>query len=360
MKIGIIGGGQLAWMICLEAKKLGHETIVLDPNPLCSASFICDKLIISNYNDLNNLELLCKSSDVVTYEFENIPSEVLLPLEKKYNIYQGYKPLYLSQNRIREKDSFKKLNFKLPKYERITNYQELLEKIKIIKYPCILKTTTLGYDGKGHYVINNESDIPNIDLFKNNEYILEEKINFDYEVSLICIKNKLNEFIYFPIPKNIHRNQILHLSIVGYDNHNIPNEFINKIKDYFNYYNLYGIITFELFKKGNYYYINEIAPRPHNSGHYSLDLCDYNQYSELVNCITNNKLNHPNLLSKGIMANILGQHYKNLEEIKNCKLNHKLYLYNKDEVRLNRKMGHITFINEDLKIVLEFVERYLY
>lgn len=355
MTIGVIGGGQLSWLICVEAKKLGYKTIVLDPNDKCSASYVCDEVIKSSFSDYSNLELLCKKSNVVTYEFENIPSNLVNELSNKYNIYQGYYPLFLSQNRIREKDSFRKLGFDLPKYEKVLNYLDLKEKVSSIGFPCILKTTELGYDGKGQFVIRNEEDLKDLNNLEDNEYILEEMINFDYEVSLICIKSN-NDFIHFPVSKNIHKNGILHLSIVGYDNLFIEESFINKIKDYFNHYNLKGIITFELFKVGNKYYINEIAPRPHNSGHYTTDLCDYNQYSELVNCVVGNKLNKPNLLYKGIMYNILGQHYKYLDEFKNCKLKNKLYLYNKEEIRVNRKMGHITFIDEKYEDIINYIE----
>ena len=356
MIIGIIGGGQLAWMLVDACHKLGHKTVVLDPNRRCSASNNTDMFICASYDDLEALDYLGKISDVVTYEFENIKSENLHHLALKYNMPQKEKPLYLSQNRIREKDSFVTIGIPTPKYKRVLNAKDLKNAIEEIGLPAILKTTTGGYDGKGQFVIKTFEDTKDISFDK--EYIYEEMIDFDYEMSVIAVRSLNNDLITFPVSKNIHKNGILHLSLADKD-YDISGKAKNLAKRYILENDLYGILTIEMFAKNDEIYFNEIAPRPHNSGHYTIDGCNMSQYEALCKAILGQPLEDVYLTHKTYMVNLLGQHLKNLDLMKQDKLPKKIYLYLKEEVKYNRKMGHITFIDCPLDDVLEFIKKYI-
>ena len=159
MRVGIIGGGQLGMMLAEALKKYDAYVIALDPNPLCSCKYVCDEIIVSEYNDLENLKLLASSVDVITYEFENVPAKALIYLNENYNMPQGIRPLFDSQNRIREKENAIKNGLSPVEFYRVLNKDDLLKGINKIGYPCVYKTTTLGYDGHGQVVLKDANDI---------------------------------------------------------------------------------------------------------------------------------------------------------------------------------------------------------
>ena len=340
--IGIIGGGQLGMMIAEAAKKLGYDSICLDPNPKCSASHVCKKVIVAKYDDVCALKELGEASDVLTYEFENVPSEQLNFIKDKFNIPQGILPLFDSQNRIREKTNAKENGLNTPKFKAIYNMEDLLKGIEEIKLPCVYKTTTLGYDGHGQVVIKSMDDIEKVKPFLSGEGILEEFIPYDFETSIILIRSK-DQVISFPMGINKHKNGILDLVVV-----NEKKEIFKKIeeasKEFINKVNYQGILTIEFFVKGDEFYFNEMAPRPHNSGHYTIEGCNVSQYSELVKFLVGEKMEEPKLLSPTIMKNILGFDYENMKKVKE---DNNIYIhdYYKEDVREKRKMAHITFTN---------------
>ena len=348
MRIGIIGGGQLGMMIAEAAKMQGHTTIALDPNPNCSCSYVCDEIIVGDFNDLNNLKLLGEISDVLTYEFENIYAENLDYIFKNYNLPSGIMPLYISQNRIREKENAKLCGLTPVPFYKITNYNELKEYTIKLGLPVIYKTTTLGYDGHGQYLIKDLNDLANVKL--GSEGILEKYLEFDYECSIIMVRSH-NEIESLPISINRHKHGILDLSIVDKE---LP--IFNKIKEAsYNFMiksNFYGILTIEYFVKGNEFYFNEMAPRPHNSGHYSIEGTTYSQYEMLVDFLTNKPLKKSILKSPTIMKNILSEDYDKLPLFKN-KENIYIHDYHKLELKKRRKMAHITFTNLTLNKYLE-------
>lgn len=340
MTIGIIGGGQLGMMIAEAASKQGVSCIALDPNPDCSCKYVCKEIICGEYNDISKLEELGKKCDVITYEFENILASPLEFLVKNYNLPQGIRQLFDSQNRIREKDNARKFGLLTPPYRKVTSKEELISALDEIGYPAIYKTTTLGYDGHGQYKINCLADVNNVVLAA--EGILEGYVKFDYEASIIMIRNK-EKIVSLPIAINKHKNGILDLSIVG-----IEKPIFNEIKkasyQFMIEANYYGILTIEYFVKDDKFYFNEMAPRPHNSGHYSIEGATFSQYDLLVNYLVGKKLEEPKLISPTIMKNILGFDY---DVFKNLKPSENVYLhdYHKKEVREKRKMAHITFTN---------------
>lgn len=341
-KVGIIGGGQLGMMLAESLKKKGAYVLALDPNPNCSCSHVCDEIIVGDYGDLDKLKELGDKSDVLTYEFENVPADKLIYLKNTYNIPQGIEPLFDSQNRIREKNNARAHGLKTPDYYEINSLKDLEEGLNKLSYPALYKTTTLGYDGHGQVLIKNKDDIEKVKPYLEGQGILEQFIKFDYETSCIVIRSK-DKCISFPMGINHHKKGILDLCVVDHEK-----ELFKKIRAASEKFmidcNYYGILTIEYFVKGDEFYFNEMAPRPHNSGHYTIEGCNVSQYSELASFLLEEDIKEPKLLSPTIMKNILGFDYENMKKLKDGENIH-IHDYFKTEVRERRKMAHITFTN---------------
>lgn len=350
--IGIIGGGQLGMMLAEEIHKLGAKAICLDPNPKCSASFVCDDIVVAAYDDIDGLKKLGDMTDVITYEFENVPSAQLKFLLDTYNIPQGIQPLFDSQNRIREKENAKKHGLNTPKFKAINSLKDLNDGIKEIGIPCVYKTTTLGYDGHGQVVIKSLDDIEKVKPFLEGEGILEEFINYDFETSVILVRSK-DKTITFPMGINKHKNGILDEVFVD-KQLKVFEDIKNDAKRFMESVGYYGILCIEIFVKGDKYYFNEMAPRPHNSGHYTIEGCTTNQYRELARFLLEVPLEEPKLISPTVMKNILGFDYENMKKLKNNENVH-IHDYFKADVREKRKMAHITFTNTTKE---EYVDKY--
>lgn len=350
-KIGIIGGGQLGLMIIEEAHKLGAKTICLDPSSDAPAFKISDEHICASFDDFDSLVKLCNSCDVVTYEFENVRSDYLIELENKFNIKQGFKPLFDSQDRLREKTNANEHGLKTARFFDINSMEDVTSAINELGYPCLYKTRTLGYDGHGQVMLRSESDIEKLLPYLQGPGIIEEFISFDYEVSIVMI-NDGKKVINFPISKNIHKEGILDLSILPNGmNKDLEDRLIDASKKFMRSCEYLGILTIEYFIKGDDFYFNEMAPRPHNSGHYTIEGCNTNQYRELCKFLLNMELEEPVLLSSTVMKNILGRDLTYVDKFKNYD-NAYIHLYGKTEARPKRKMGHVTITNcsfEDYK-----------
>jgi len=348
--IGIIGGGQLGMMMVEEAHKLGYTCAVLDPSKDCPCSKVCDYFIEGSFNKLADLDKLAKVSEVLSYEFENVDGKILSKLDDKYNIAQGIKPLLDSQDRLREKMNALKNGLKTCKFYDCSSILDLKKAISIIGFPCIYKTRRDGYDGHGQVILNCESDIEKVKPYlENNLGIIEEKIDFDFECSIIMIRSK-DQIIHFPISRNIHKNGILDLSIVPAKiDKKLEEEMIKQSINFMINANYYGILTIEYFVKGDKFYFNEMAPRPHNSGHYTIEGCQTNQFKELIKFLKEEKLEIPKLKSETLMKNILGKDLINLDKLFEIP-NGYIHMYHKKEKRINRKLGHITYrnMNEEL------------
>ncbi|MCK5388025.1 MAG: 5-(carboxyamino)imidazole ribonucleotide synthase [Candidatus Izimaplasma sp.] len=340
MNIGIIGGGQLGLMMAQAAKLLHHKIISLDPNPRCPLASFSDLHITASYNDLEKIEYLVSKSDVITYEFENVDLDLISKFEKL--IPQGRRALEISKNRLLEKEMAEKLGIKTAKFHKLSD-----ENIEF--YPCIIKTTTGGYDGKGQFVISNKEDLKSADFDINKEYIVEEYISFDYESSVIITRDSFGRIECFPTPINNHKNNILNTSLVTKDFPMIVKkkmeEYSKKIIENLDYI---GTMAIEYFITNEDVIFNELAPRPHNSGHYSIEGCSVSQFENHILAITNEVIKKPVLLNNTLMLNILGQDNTYIENAKKTN-NIYLHMYGKDEFITNRKMGHITFLRNDLE-----------
>lgn len=355
-KIGIIGGGQLGKMIAISAKEMGVNTTILDPNPDSPAFVVCDEKIIANYDDIKACDELINTCDIITYEFENVSLNSIKYIEKFKSVFPSSKILSISQNRIFEKQFFKDNKLPVAEFKVVNKEKDIIEFCELYNFPVVIKTATEGYDGKGQKIIKNFDEISSSYLEileKNKQIIVEQFINFSKEVSIICSRDLSGKITSFPISENIHVNHILDKSIIPArisknleTKINILSQIIVKKLE------LIGLICIEMFILGEDIYINEIAPRPHNSGHYTLDACDISQFDQVVKILLGFDLTQPQLLSPVVMFNILGDIW---EENKNPNwkkaLNisgSKLYLYGKKQPRIGRKMGHINILNKNL------------
>ena len=344
--IGIMGGGQLGLMIVEQAHLLGARTLCRDPAPDAPAFALSDGHIVAAYDDAAALEELCRRSDVVTYEFENVPGSVLIPLEKKYNIPQGFRPLYDSQDRLREKDNARANGLRTPLSAAVDDEASLRAALAEIGFPAVRKTRTLGYDGHGQLVLKGEADVPRALPMLSVPCILEAFVPFDFEASIVMVSDG-ERGIHFPIGRNVHRDGILDLCIVPAPRMDdaVRARLVEQSEAFMRRCGYTGILAIEYFVKGGELYFNEMAPRPHNSGHYTIEGCTTNQFRELVRFLLGEPLQEPQLVAPTVMKNILGQDLEAAERIaaENRPGVH-VHLYGKSVSKPKRKMGHITFV----------------
>ncbi|MCX2827682.1 5-(carboxyamino)imidazole ribonucleotide synthase [Bacillus pseudomycoides] len=354
--IGIIGGGQLGRMMALAAKEMGYKIAVLDPAKHSPCAQVADIEIVASYDDLKAIQHLAEISDVVTYEFENIDYRCLQWLEKHAYLPQGSQLLNKTQNRFTEKNAIVKAGLPVAPYRLVKKQDELLEAITELSFPCVLKTTTGGYDGKGQVVLRSETDVVRArELASQAECILEKWVPFEKEISVIVTRSVSGETKVFPVAENIHVNNILHESIVPA---RITEELSQKGIEYAQVLadelQLVGTLAVEMFATADdEIYINELAPRPHNSGHYTIDACETSQFGQHIRAICNLPLGETNLLKPVVMVNILGEHIEGVLKQVNRLTGCYLHLYGKEEAKLQRKMGHVNILNENVEDALD-------
>ncbi|MEE6180101.1 5-(carboxyamino)imidazole ribonucleotide synthase [Bacillus pretiosus] len=354
--IGIIGGGQLGRMMALAAKEMGYKIAVLDPTKNSPCAQVADIEIVAPYDDLKAIQHLAEISDVVTYEFENIDYRCLKWLEKHAYLPQGSQLLSKTQNRFTEKNAIEKAGLPVATYRIVQNQDQLTEAITELSYPSVLKTTTGGYDGKGQVVLRSEADVDKArELANAAECILEKWVPFEKEVSVIVIRSVSGETKVFPVAENIHVNNILHESIVpARITEELSQRAIAYAKVLADELELVGTLAVEMFATADdEIYINELAPRPHNSGHYTQDACETSQFGQHIRAICNLPLGETNLLKPVVMVNILGEHIEGVLRQVNRLTGCYLHLYGKEEAKAQRKMGHVNILNDNIEVALE-------
>lgn len=348
--IGIIGGGQLGKMMAQSAQKMGYKVIVLDPNEDCPCRYVAYQFIHANYDDEQALNQLGENSDVVTYEFENISSEQLKKLTKLYHIPQGYQAIELLQDRLTEKQTLLEANTQIVPFVQIQTNQDLLKAIEKLGFPFIVKTRFGGYDGKGQILVRNDSELDEAyQLVEKQECVAEQYLDIQKEVSLTVTIGNEQQTTYFPLQENEHQNQILFKTVVPArsDKENEARKEVEKITRAIHFV---GTFTVEFFiDKENNLYVNEIAPRPHNSGHYSIEACDYSQFDTHILAITGQKLPQAiELLKPTVMMNLLGRDLDLLENEFSRHPDWHIHIYGKKERKPDRKMGHMTLLTDDV------------
>jgi len=357
-RIGIVGGGQLGKMMILEAKRLGFYVAVLDPTPDCPAHSICDKHIVADFDKPDGYIELSKHSDVITYEFEHINADALESLEKEgHLIYPSVTALKTIQNKNLQKIALKNSDIPIPGFAKVADEKDIKKygEAGNFAYPLMLKTTTGGYDGKGNALIRNENDISN--AFSQlgsgaKELMVEEFIDFDKEISIIACRGIDGEKVVYPVAENTHKNSILDVTIVPADiDSNLSEkaaDIANKVMSVFE-----GVGTFciEMFvtKQGEIY-VNEVAPRPHNSGHYTIEGCFANQFENHIRAIVGLPFGCTDLITPTVMVNLIGESAGTakligLEDAYHDPAVH-IHYYGKSESQTGRKMGHYTLVGK--------------
>ncbi|MDQ1002930.1 5-(carboxyamino)imidazole ribonucleotide synthase [Neobacillus niacini] len=355
--IGILGGGQLGRMIVIAGRNMGYRFNTLDPTPDSPCGQVADRQLLAPFSDVNAAKELADLSDVITYEFENVDSDVASILETTSYVPQGSGLLKITQNRIREKTTLQSFGVPVAPFKVIETEKDIYSATERLGLPCIMKTATGGYDGKGQWVIRSKDNI-NVAIEAWNksgmDMIIEQFIPFSKELSVIVARNVQGQTKTFPAAENVHINNILHQSIVPAritNEQTIQAETIAlKIAESLQ---VVGLIAIEMFLTNDgKIIVNELAPRPHNSGHYSMDACITSQFEQHIRAICGLPLGDTTLLSPIIMVNILGQHVsKVLDKIDQLPPTAKIHLYGKKESVENRKMGHINFLGATLEQV---------
>jgi 5-(carboxyamino)imidazole ribonucleotide synthase len=358
--IGIIGGGQLGRMMALAAKAQGFRIAVLEPTPDSPCGQVADFEIIGAYDDRKAIRQLAAVSDVITYEFENIDADTLAWICEQSYVPQGPLLLAITQDRIKEKAAITDAGVEVAPYEVIESVEDLVTKMKSLGFPAVLKTARGGYDGKGQFIIKNANDLKQGDsLLLNGPCVLEKWIPFEKEISVIVTRRMDGETAIFPVAENIHIDNILHQTIVpARVSDEVKDEAIQKAKKIADSLGLVGTLAVEMFvTEEGHIYINELAPRPHNSGHYTIEACETSQFEQHIRAICHWPLGSTKLLKPAVMVNLLGEHIEGLlEEIPNL-YDWKVHLYGKKEAKVKRKMGHITVLRDDVTQALNEIEK---
>lgn len=357
--IGIIGGGQLGRMMALAAKAQGFRIAVLEPTSDSPCGQVADVEVIGAYDDREAISRLAEVSDVITYEFENIDADTLSWICDQAYVPQGPKLLTITQDRVKEKAAIQQAGVEVAPYAVITTYQDLFLKITEIGYPAVLKTARGGYDGKGQLVIRQEQDLEKAEpLLTHGVCVLEKWIPFEKEISVIVTRWIDGETAIFPVAENIHKENILHKTIVPARISKATEvDAIQKAKQIADSLELVGTLAVEMFvNQDGTIFINELAPRPHNSGHYTIEACETSQFEQHVRAICGWPLGSTELLKPAVMVNLLGEHLENLyEEIPELN-GWKVHLYGKEEPKVKRKMGHVTILRENVEMALQEID----
>jgi 5-(carboxyamino)imidazole ribonucleotide synthase len=350
--IGIIGNGQLARMLALAAYNLGFKIAIYGEDDTSPANLITKFNTVGNYNDYEKLLKFAKEVDFLTYEFENIDEKNLQIIEEKYGekVFPKSNALYISKNRLREKNFLNNIGIETANFWQINNFEDLTK--IVLDNPdgkFILKTCEEGYDGKGQFKITNSYDIAeiklNIDDIKQGQYILEKIVNFKKEASIIIVRDKNGNSEHFPIPENNHIKGILHSSFVP---NRLSQEVNNKIIEIgtkiANELDYIGVLAIEFFiDSDNNVIVNEIAPRVHNSGHYTMNSCNISQFEAHIRAISGLNLKKIKLLNSCKMRNLVGEEINYADDFINLNDAY-IHIYGKQEIRKGRKMGHVNII----------------
>ncbi len=340
--LGIIGGGQLGSMMSVASKKLNINTIIFSDDKDAPAQNFCDEFIFGNYDDKQKIFEFISKVDIISFEFENIPFKTLNEINKLKPVLPKPSVNRIIQNRLAEKDFINKLNIRTTRYVSVEKKSDIEKLADFL--PGILKTNTMGYDGKGQYPINSIEDINSIDIDFSRGYMLEKLVKLKKEISVIVTRYGINSFeIYEPI-ENTHENQILRHSIIPAE---ISEKILEKSKEWAitisEELKYIGTLCVEFFiDRNENLYVNEIAPRVHNSGHLTINAYNVSQFENHVRAVCSLEKIPLKKLSNAKMVNLIGNQIKPYRN--NLKLNNNEFFFDylKKDIKEKRKMGHIT------------------
>ena len=345
--LGIIGGGQLGRMSALAAARLGISCVIFCDTPNAPATHVAYESIIAEYTNEQALEAFAAKVDYITYEFENIPLETVRFLQKFKPVLPDDRVLEIAQHRVREKQFLNDIGIPTTRWASVKKAKDIQTTLEEWDTKsCIIKTCRFGYDGKGQALIQPDNDIKGILRgFKAKEFIIEDIAEFSYEVSVIVARDKLGQTITYPCVLNEHKNHILSKTTAPAP---IAPDLDKKARDMAELLassvDLVGVLALEFFVMPDGTLLaNEIAPRPHNSGHWTIEACGVCQFEQHVRTVSAYPVGHPDRHSDAVMINLIGKDAKKIGYfLETPGIN--LHLYGKDEIREGRKMGHITIL----------------
>lgn len=355
--LGMLGGGQLGRFFVTAAHEMGYKVTVLDPDKNSPAGKIADVHLCAAYDDVAALKAMAGTCAAVTTEFENVPAATLEKLAESTIVRPNAQCVAIAQNRVLEKNFIKQAGLPVAPFAVINTVTDLPGDDSEL-YPAILKVARFGYDGKGQARVRNQLEAQQAFVeFKQEVCVLEQMLPLDLEVSVVLARDVQGNIAAFPTVENTHLNGILDISIAPARCSEVikanAQELAKKLANQLDYA---GVLGVEFFVVGTRLLVNEIAPRPHNSGHYTIDACITNQFEQQVRVMTGLALGSPDLHSSAVMVNILGDSWVNNTEpawdAALAQSSLKLHLYSKEEPRKARKMGHFTVIGQDKQVVL--------
>jgi len=353
--IGVLGGGQLGLFFTATAKQMGYRAVVWDPNKEAPARSLADYFINAPFDDLKARLSFMSEICGATYEWENIPADLVSTIEEKIITRPGSAVLRLLQNRATQKGFLHDQGFPVAPFYFFDNPEALPLHILALGLPCIVKTASSGYDGQGQWPITNTDSISGlVERFKDKPspsgWIVEKKIHLQKELSVIVVRGDDGEILTYPVAENIHEQGILRISLVPANcNEEEANRASSLAAAVIGRLNASGVFCVEMFLDQNgALLVNEVAPRPHNSGHYSMDVCSVSQFEQQVRVLCGLPIIAPKLLSPAVLVNILGSEIEALKDILSIP-DIRFYHYRKSVVKPRRKMGHVLIINQDAK-----------
>ena len=360
--IGIIGGGQLGRMMAISAKQMGYRIAVLEPTTDSPCGQVADIVIEAAYDDQDAAKKLAEVSDVITYEFENIDEKTANWLTDQADFPQGAKVLGITQHRLSEKEMIKSLGIPVAPFYPVYSEDDVEQAAKEIGFPAVLKTCRGGYDGKGQRVVQTEDELKAgaKELTTNGECVLEAWVPFVAELSIIVTRSRNGETSVFPLAENIHQDNILFQSLVPAT---APESTTLQAKEIalklVEGLDVVGTLAVELFLlEDGRLYVNELAPRPHNSGHYTIEACVTSQFEQHIRAVCGLPLGPTTLRTPVVMENILGEDLEHVLDSIDELADMKLHLYGKKEAKVKRKMGHLTVTAETVEEARQRLEHF--
>jgi 5-(carboxyamino)imidazole ribonucleotide synthase len=360
--LGILGGGQLGRMFTIAARTMGYKVMVLDPDFASPAGQMADVHLQADYTDHGALKQLGAACAAVTTEFENVPAASLIELSNHCRVSPGAAAVAIAQDRSHEKSWLREQGFATAPFALIDSEADLKAALTATGTPALLKVSRFGYDGKGQARIHSLADArAAFREFGGQPCVLEGFVKLEREVSVVLARSDAGECALFPVAENRHENGILDVSIVPA---RMPDSLAQRARDMAraiaDKLGYVGVMAVEFFVVGGRLMVNEIAPRPHNSGHYTLDACVTDQFEQQVRALAGLPLGDTRLLSPVAMVNILGDRWHNGGPHWDALLAHdniKLHLYGKEAARPGRKMGHFNVLDADLETALSLAEQ---
>jgi 5-(carboxyamino)imidazole ribonucleotide synthase len=353
--LGMLGGGQLGRMFVSAARTMGYDVIVLDPDPHSPAGGLASEHVVKDYDNTDALDYLAQHCAVVTTEFENIPAVTLAYLAKSVSVHPSATVLHIAQHRKLEKEFFRQQGLNNADFVALESEADL-DSARDFSYPAILKTAMLGYDGKGQVVCHSFDELRSaFEQVGKKPCVLEQRIDLACEVSVVLGRSLDGDVTCFPIAENSHANGILDVTLVPASiSTELADEAIDAATRIANGLDYCGVLAVEFFiSSDNRVLVNEMAPRPHNSGHYTLDACDSSQFEQQVRMVCGLPAGSCRLHTPVAMWNVLGDiwpegdtpQWDAMLQLEQAKL----HLYGKKEARPGRKMGHINCLGETLE-----------